>query len=254
MPNFLHPEFTEHPVGALMTTRHGGHSVATCFGGDGETGGGMNLGMNCGDDPLLVDANRRLLAERAGRAVQWLNQVHGSDVIRLVDRPVTVPSVDAAISSSREVALAVQVADCLPVLLAGDGVVGAAHAGWRGLAAGVLENTVGQMIAAGAAVSGIQAWIGPGIGPAAFEVGADVYSAFCEQHRDDAQYFVKRPGTGSAAKWLADLPALARARLRRCGVKQVTGSGHCTVTEQKFFSYRRDRHCGRMAVMIWLDY
>lgn len=252
MLNFLTPDTGVRGTRALMTTAHGGCSVETCFGGNGITGGGLNLGMKSDDPVDHVRNNRALVSGLAGRPVQWLNQVHGNRVVTvtgsaLLDVP---PQADAAITGSTEIALAVQTADCLPVLFAAPGIVGAAHAGWRGLAAGVLDQTVQAMASAGAPVGEIRAWLGPGIGPRCFEVGPDVHDAFCDRYPLDQRFFA---GTGRPGKWLADLAGLARARLLRCGLAghHVTGGHYCTMSDGRFFSYRRAPRCGRMAAVIW---
>jgi YfiH family protein len=153
------------------------------------------------------------------------------------------------VTAAAHVVCAVLVADCLPVLLAdrAGSVVGIAHAGWRGLAAGVLEATLACMRVR---ATDVVAWLGPSIGPRAFEVGADVRAAFCDANAGDASAFVP----AAPGKWLADLPALASARLARAGVRHVAGGHWCTVGEPaRFFSYRRDRETGRMAAAIWLE-
>ena len=182
-----------------------------------------------------------------------LRQVHGSNVVAIdaANRASMLsapPDADAAFTRTRGVAIAVRAADCLPVLLADRqaSVVGAAHAGWRGLAAGVLEATVHAM---GAVPRDLVAWIGPAIGPRRFEVGRDVFDAFVAAHPDDAAAFAPfREG-----KWLADLPALARRRLARLGVARVDGGTWCTVEDAaRFHSWRRDRGAGRMTTAIAL--
>lgn len=220
------------------------------------------------DDPRAVRENQRRLADALGARPLYLHQVHGSAVRRLTsadlcrgdDEPL--PVADASISTEPGIACAVQVADCLPVLLAArDGrVVGAAHAGWRGLAGGVLERTVAAMCeAAGLAPRDLQAWLGPCIGPQAFEVGADVLRAFgadarCErpdQQADPRLRFVPRPRPDGSLRWLADLPGLARDRLAALGLNAVYGGQWCTVSEpSRFFSYRRASITGRMAACI----
>ena len=184
----------------------------------------------------------------------WLTQVHGTatyDADKTPLGPGTAPPVaDAVVARRGGVVCAVQCADCLPVLFTdrAGSVVAAAHAGWRGLAAGVLEATLAAMRVAPAEVC---AWLGPAIGPRAFEVGADVFVAHCGSDPDAAACFVPhRPG-----KWLADLFALARRRLQRAGVTAIHGGGRCTVTESaSFYSYRRDGPvaAGRMATLIWI--
>jgi YfiH family protein len=177
----------------------------------------------------------------------WLTQVHGADVASISAATSHPPRADAAMTRETNVVLAVRVADCMPVLFAArDGsVVAVAHAGWRGMAASVLERTLDAMATNPADVV---AWLGPAIGATAFEVGADVYDAFT---RDDDEarpaFAVKSPG-----KWLADLEALARMRLARVGVRSIHGGGMCTFSDPaRFFSYRRDRQGGRMAAFIW---
>jgi YfiH family protein len=180
----------------------------------------------------------------------YLEQVHGNDVVILDRLPDGEPPVaDAAVTRVAGLVLAVRVADCLPVLLADErgSVIGAAHAGWRGLAAGVLEATIAAMDVDPARIA---AWIGPGIGPRAFEVGDDVRAAFTG--RDDARdrhFAPLREG-----KWLADLPGLARERLARAGVAAIDDVALCTYADpQRFFSYRREPLAGRMAAYIWRD-
>jgi len=180
----------------------------------------------------------------------WLRQVHGRDVARVdegFDRATSsAPTADAAVTRERGVAIAVMVADCLAVLLADRAgeVIGVAHAGWRGLARGVIEHAVAAM---DVAPGEIVAWLGPAIGKDAFEVGNDVAEAFADA--DLAACFeAKRPG-----KWNADLYAIARAKLARAGVRSIHGGGYCTFSDPaRFFSYRRDRDTGRMAALLWL--
>jgi YfiH family protein len=176
----------------------------------------------------------------------WLKQVHGTVV---VDAAATspVPEADASFTSARGVVCTVMTADCLPVLLAArDGsVVGAAHAGWRGLCAGVIERTVERMTVPG---HELLAWLGPAIGPRVYEIGEEVRDAFVAHDPAAAFAFTQtRPG-----HWLLDLYAVARQRLAACGVKNVRGGGHCTLSEPDlFYSYRRDKSVGRMAALIW---
>lgn len=177
----------------------------------------------------------------------WITQVHGNVCID-VDRARDLPPADAAVTRRPNVAITVRTADCLPVLL-GDRagtVVGVAHAGWRGLAAGVLESTIATL---GAAPAELAAWIGPAIGPARFEVGRDVFDAYCASDPSCEQYFEPlREG-----KWLADLPGLASHRLTRAGVTRVDGGTWCTYSDaRRFHSYRREKGTGRMALVAWL--
>lgn len=239
-------------VGAWMSTRGGGVSAAPLD--------SLNLGVAVGDDPAAVAENRRRFAARLGGAVPvWLRQVHGARVVR-VDREMAEgepPEADAAFTTERGVACVVQVADCLPVLFAApDGrAVAAAHAGWRGLAGGVLESALDALCdAAACAPADVLAWLGPCIGPHEFEVGADVVEAFGGDAtgRDPAR-FALRPRPDGAPRWLANLPQLARDRLAARGVNRVSGGAWCTVTDRsRFFSFRRDGRTGRLAAAVWL--
>lgn len=233
-------------IGAISTTRKGGVSHGPYD--DGAGGGGLNLGTHVDDDPGCVKMNRELLRTLLPSEPAWLSQVHGSVVLDAATVN-TAPKADASIAYRAGVVCVIQTADCLPVLfcdLQGK-VVGAAHAGWRGLAHGVLENTVTCMRNAGAAE--ITAWLGPAIGPSCFEVGQDVYDAFVVRDpRMDSAFQAHATG-----KYLADIYALARIVLRDAGVVEVFGGGLCTVSEkERFYSYRRDRVTGRMASLIWL--
>ncbi|TMH30552.1 MAG: peptidoglycan editing factor PgeF [Betaproteobacteria bacterium] len=174
---------------------------------------------------------------------RWLHQVHGARVVD-ADRLASVEKADAAVARTPGTVCVVKIADCMPVLLADEAasVVGAAHAGWRGLAGGVLEATVDAM---GAPPSELYAWLGPAIGPQVYEVGEDVRAAIGEPA---SAFRATRPG-----HWLLDLYAVARARLEAKGVRRIYGGGYCTCTErERFFSYRRDRGQSRMAAAIWL--
>lgn len=227
-------------VRALVTTRNGGFSTGPYA--------SLNLGMRVNDDPVVVERNRARLSRYLPEAPRWLMQVHGSRVVDAGRLQAPVEA-DAATSRATNAVCAVMIADCMPVLLADRAgtVVGAAHAGWRGLAAGVLENTVQSMAVAPA---DLVAWLGPAIGPAAFEVGADVRDAFIAQDAGAASAFADhKPG-----KWLADLFTLARRRLHAIGIADVHGGGLCTFSDpQRFYSHRRDRVTGRMAALIWLS-
>ncbi len=251
-------------VRALQTTRRGGVS--------GGPWAGFNLGEHVGDDPMAVAANRAALARRLPAAPVWLSQVHGTAVADLdalagVAAPAPggsagmvtsrvasaaetpAPTADAALTRSVGTVCAVMTADCLPLLLATrDGaVVAAAHAGWRGLCAGVIEATLAAMRVPAAEVT---VWLGPAIGLQAFEVGGEVRDAFLA--RDAAAAAAFTPGTGG--RWFADLYALARLRLRTAGVYAVHGGGECTFSDAgRYFSYRRDGVCGRMASLIWRE-
>lgn len=207
------------------------------------------------DAPAAVAENRRRFAQALGARPVWLRQVHGTAVLRLQPETADGATADAAVSTVAGLACAVQVADCLPVLLAapeGRGVA-AAHAGWRGLSDGVLEATVQALCEAGAcAPSDLSAWMGACIGPAAFEVGAEVLRAFGRDPADPSpRHFRYRPRSDGQARWLADLPALAAERLRALGVADLSAAGACTVGEpERFYSYRRDGRTGRMAAAV----
>jgi len=248
----LRPDWDAPPrVAALMTTRAGGCSRAPWD--------SLNLGTAVGDDPAAVAANREALRRALGGAVPvFLRQVHGIRVVHL-GPPHAAPQApledaDASIATVPGLACVVQVADCLPVLFAApDGRgVGAAHAGWRGLAGGVLEATLQALCEAASCSPGeVQAWLGPSIGPRRFEVGDEVRAAFEAPDRPaSAAAFTP---AGRPGKWLADLPALARDRLTRAGVAHVAGGGWCTHEDaSRFFSFRRDGVTGRMAAAIWI--
>lgn len=233
-------------IGAMSTTRKGGVSRGPYD--DGAGGGGLNLGTHVDDDPDCVTQNRQLLRTLLPSEPAWLSQVHGSVVLdaAIADN---VPKADASIATRAGVVCVIQTADCLPVLFCDlqGRVVGAAHAGWRSLAHGVLENTVACMRNAGAAE--IIAWLGPAIGAKCFEVGQDVFDAFVTRDPRMSSAFQAH----AAGKYLADIYALARIVLRDAGVVEVFGGGLCTVSEKdRFYSYRRDRVTGRMASLIWL--
>jgi YfiH family protein len=234
-------------VRALVTTRNGGFSQGICA--------SMNLARTDVDNGDAVARNRRLLAEITGLDTAWLRQVHGIDVVDL-DRATAnadPPAADAAVTGTRGRVAAVRVADCLPVLFADRGGmrVGVAHAGWRGLSAGVLEATVRALQIA---PDRLMAWLGPAIGPSAFEVGDDVRDAFLRDApagQSIAEAFTPYPGR--SGKWLADLFALARIRLAHAGVDAVYGGGICTYSDPKrWFSYRRDHSPARMAALVWI--
>lgn len=259
----LRPAWNVSPrVRALVTTRSGGVSLPPYgrWAGHRETAGGLNLGLHTGDDPAHVECNRARLLSLAGARAAWLEQVHGDVVVRADEVPLDVPvRADASVTAVPGVACLVMVADCLPVLLcdAAGRAVGAAHAGWRGLAAGIVEKTAGRVAElAQCAPDTLHAYLGPAIGSGMFEVGDDVRDAFLAaaepaERAATAHAFVAREG--ATGKHLADLYGLARLRLARLGVTQVTGGDACTVTQrERFYSYRRDRVTGRMAALVWL--
>ncbi|HZW14291.1 MAG TPA: peptidoglycan editing factor PgeF [Noviherbaspirillum sp.] len=244
------PDWSALPmnVGALSTTRRGGVSLAPYD--DGAGSGGLNLGVHVGDALDRVLCNRALLRRLLPGEPVWLNQVHGSRVLDAASAGDS-PEADACIATQAGVICAIQTADCLPVLFCDTvgSIVGAAHAGWRGLAGGVLEDTLSCMRAAGAGE--ITAWMGPAIGPQCFEVGQDVFDAFAGRDPEAADAF--KPLHGQDGKYLADIYSLARRTLRKSGVEKVFGGGRCTMTEKDlFYSYRRDKTTGRMASLIWL--
>ncbi len=215
---------------------------------------GLNLGLHVGDAPQAVLRNRALLAARLPAEPLWLDQVHGTGVCDADawDRDAA-PTADAAITTRPDRPLAIMTADCLPVVLADvdGGVLGVAHAGWRGLAAGVLENTLERMRQRAPGAARWRAWIGPAIGPESFEVGPEVRLAFVGPDPATAAFFAARPGSD---RWLADLPAIARHRLHAAGVGDVECSGHCTYRDaQRFYSYRRAARTGRQATVAWLS-
>jgi YfiH family protein len=229
-------------VRAAVTTRAGGAS-----GGPFDS---LNLAGHVGDEPAAVAENRRRLgaALRLPAEPLWLEQVHGAEVARCGGAPGP-PRADAAVATRPGEVCAVLVADCLPVLFAArDGsAVGVAHAGWRGLAAGVLERTVEAMPAP---PGDLLAWLGPCIGPAAFEVGAEVREAFVACDRAAARHFE----ANTRGRWWADLEGLARDRLAAAGVTAIHGGGLCTHADpERFFSFRRDGITGRLAALVWRE-
>lgn len=228
-------------VHALQTTRCGGVSHGPWQ--------GFNLGDHVGDEARHVEVNRALLSAVLPAAPRWLRQVHGIAVFDADSENPAGPEADAAVARRAGVVCAVMTADCLPVLLCdrAGAVVAAAHAGWRGLRAGVIEASIAAMQVAPADLS---AWLGPAIGPAAFEVGAEVREAFVADDPTAAVAFV----AGTGGRWLADLYLLARQRLMRMGVADIYGGAACTVAEpERYFSYRRDGVTGRMATLIWRE-
>lgn len=240
-PEFLRPSWpAPAAVRGAMTTRAGGVSQGPYA--------SFNLAGHVGDEAAAVAENRRRLRAALDLPAEpaWLEQVHGIQVVALPG-PSQGPA-DAAVTFTPGSVCAVLVADCLPIFIAGrDGRrVGIAHAGWRGLAAGIVEATVAALECE---PGGLVAWLGPSIGPAAFEVGAEVRDAFTARDAGAAAAF--RPGRDG--RWFADLPALARRRLAGAGVGAVHGGDHCTLSDPaRFYSYRRDGATGRMAALAWL--
>lgn len=238
-PDWIVPDWPA-PVNvkAFITTRAGGVSAGPYA--------GLNLGLRTGDDPVAVEVNRQRLRTALPAEPKWLRQVHGADVVD-ADTVPDMPEADAAVARAPHTVCAVLVADCIPVLLAdrAGSAVAVAHAGWRGLARGVVERTIERL----ARPPGeLLVYLGPGIGPGAFEVGADVREAFLGSDAAAEAAFTPR----AAGKWMADLFLLARQRLARCGVRRIYGGGSCTHSDpRRYYSYRRDGATGRMAALIW---
>ncbi|MEQ6886218.1 peptidoglycan editing factor PgeF [Salicola sp. Rm-C-2C1-2] len=239
------PEWPAPPgVHALVTTRRGGVSEGPWQ--------SFNLGVHVHDAPAAVRANRAKLARISGLAqdaFHWLEQVHGNRVVRVPAMEAT-PVADAAWTDQPGQACAVMTADCLPVLFCDDQAsrVAVAHAGWRGLAAGVLEAALGVF----PEPARVLAYLGPAIGPAAFEVGDEVRTTFTADDPEAAFHF--QPASSLGETWYADLYGLARQRLETAGVTRIFGGCACTFSDEAdFFSYRRDGTTGRMASLIWLD-
>ena len=226
-------------VHALQTLRGGGCSEAPW--------NSFNLGDHVGDLPEHVQSNRAALRRLLPDEPLWLQQVHGIVAVNAENCPV-LSMADASFTHKANQVCAVMTADCLPVLFCDHAgtVVAAAHAGWRGLLDGVLEQTVASM---GVAPSEILAWLGPAIGPACFEVGDEVRAAFVAKSADANKAFA----THTPGKWLANIYQLARQRLNRLGVTEISGGDACTFSApEHYFSYRRDGVTGRMASLIWL--
>lgn len=225
-------------VKACITTRNGGISAAPFD--------SFNLGEHVGDDPVAVTKNRQRLISQLGCKPAWLRQVHGVAVVPA--EPGEVLEADASWTATPGIACSVMTADCLPVLFcdrAGSRVA-AAHAGWRGLAGGVLEATLDALAMA---PEDVLVWLGPAIGPHAFEVGAEVREAFMAVHPQAAEAFV---ASVNPDRYMADIYQLARIRLAARGVTAVYGGGFCTYSDPRFYSYRRAAQTGRFASLVWL--
>ena len=255
--SWLEPEWPAPPgVRALSTFRSGGVSTARYA--------SLNLGDHVGDSLQAVGENRRRLKAAAGLAAEpaWLTQVHGTNVVDL-DAAVTAGTVgpadrgaseplgpaDAAFTRRRGRVCAILTADCLPIMLAADSgdLIAAAHAGWRGLAGGVIEATVEALQVA---PERLVAWLGPAIGPEHFEVGAEVREALLKGDPEAQAAFAPN----ARGRFMADLNALARRRLAALGVSRIYGGGHCTYADgERYFSHRRDGVTGRQATLIWLE-
>ena len=235
-------------VQAMITNRHGGVSQAPFD--------SLNLGLHVGDDPKCVHQNRQSLGARLPAEPIWLNQVHGSTIFNANTwNAIDVPEADGVVTNQVNRVLAIMTADCLPVLLANQtgSVIGAAHAGWRGLVSGVIERTVEAMRDLdyqNQASHPIQAYLGPAIGPQAFEVGAEVRDLFLTHQPQDAKHFIQLE---KKDKYLANLYGLAISRLNALGILLIEGGQECTYQNQHFFSYRRDQRTGRMGSFIWIQ-
>lgn len=234
-------------VRALFTTRNGGKSSGPYT--------SLNLGDHVGDDPAIVKQNRALVRKILPGEPRWLKQVHGTTPISVDGYGRTAPcDGDAAYSRCAGNVCVVLVADCLPILLCDHAgtVVGLIHAGWRGMAEGVIERTVSEIGRTGGINTRVMAWLGPAIGPRHFEVGEEVRQAFIERDKESALAFFPHHAPNDG-KWFADLFLLARQRLMKTGVTEIYGGGECTFSDPaRFFSYRRDGNTGRMAGLIWL--
>lgn len=227
-------------IRAFTTTRNGGFSQGSWS--------SLNLGTNCGDNPQHVEKNRQSLLRLLPSEPPWLDQVHGTEVTGWEKAKGGRIEADAIVSNEAGQVCAVLTADCLPVIFCDkEGTqIAAAHAGWRGLAAGVLEATV---MAMDCKSSDLMVWLGPAVGPRAFEVGRDVYDAFVSSNIENAIAF--KPHRD---RWLADLYQLARLALARAGITQIYGGVHCTYEEEdRFYSYRREGETGRLATVAWLE-
>jgi YfiH family protein len=244
-PGWIAPEWAAPPgVRAVFSLRRGGVSVAPYD--------SLNLALHVGDARIAVEENRRRLARAVGLPAEplWLQQQHGTVVVDAdqLNAGAPPPQGDAAVTRRSARVLAVLVADCVPVLLArADGsALAVAHAGWRGLAAGVLEAAVAALAPADGGP--VTAWLGPAIGPERFEVGPEVRAAFVQRDAAAADAFVPN----SRGRWQCDLHALARRRLETLGVRRIDAESGCTATQSmRFFSYRRDGVTGRMAALLW---
>jgi len=255
-PDWIIPHWpAPENVRALSTTRAGGHSTGAWR--------GLNLGLHCGDEPAAVLKNRKVLRACLPAEPHWLRQEHGVAVFSYPEPvkkqqvnesrdqpalPILGPAADAQVAFQPAQICAVLTADCLPVLFCNRSgtKVAAAHAGWRGLAAGVLEMTVQAL---GEPPDQLLAWLGPAIGARAYEVGDDVRTAFVRRD-SEAEVCFRRTGE----HWMFDLYAMARRRLAQAGLAEVSGGTYCTYSEpERFFSYRRDGQTGRMASLVWLQ-
>ncbi len=243
VPGFIRPDWpAPHDIHALVTLRTGGYSSGPYA--------SFNLAAHTDDDADAVRKNRKLLRERFRLPAEpaWLQQVHGNRIIKAGSNTVGVEADGAWTDAAGQVCV-VLTADCLPVLICDPhgSSVAAAHAGWRGLHAGVITNAVTALETAPAE---LMVWLGPAIGPQAFEVGAEVMRAFTASNSENAAAFEQR----DEQHWLCDIYQLARIELASLGVRSIFGGDYCTYTQiEQFYSYRRDGSTGRMASLIWLD-
>lgn len=243
--SFIQPDWPAPAhVKALQTTRLGGVSQGVYA--------SLNMGEHVKDDPMHVARNRQLLNAFLPSEPVWLNQVHG---IRVIDAALSscLEAADAAFTDRQHVVCVTMTADCLPVLLCDrqGTIVAAVHAGWRSLCDGVIETTIQAMLAKQPTLKTDQilAWLGPAIGPHAFEVGSEVRAQFMAKASQAEQAFVPH-----GDKWLGNLYLIAQQRLHALGISHIYGGGDCTYTdEDRFFSFRRDGDTGRMASLIWLS-
>ncbi|MFA0443013.1 multi-copper polyphenol oxidoreductase [Vibrio sp. 10N.286.49.C2] len=240
--SLLVPTWVTNPnISSVTSTREQGVSQAPYD--------GLNIGTHVGDSADNVALNRQILKEKAAMPSSpiWLNQTHSTNVAIITDITDQIVDADAAYTQHANIVLSAMTADCLPILIASkDGQeIAAIHAGWRGLADGIVENTLNCF-------SGeLQAWIGPAIGYDAFEIGGEVKAIFCGKDSRLEQAFKAKP---SSDKWLADLAFIAQLKLEQSGVTDITQSALCTYSDpQRFFSYRRDGQTGRMASFIWMQ-
>jgi len=236
IPNWQVPE----NIRAFSTTRLSGFSEGKYK--------GLNLGLHVKDDPIQVEKNRHLLHEKADipAPLVWLNQTHSDVVLEIDDQTAEIINADGVVTATPKVICTVLTADCLPVLLTDieGSKVASVHAGWRGLANGILENAVSQF------TKPVIAWLGPAIGAQSFEVGQDVVDIFVAYSEDAKDAFSAK----SDGKYLADINMLAEQRLNAVGVKNIYRSGMCTFEDSRqFYSYRRDGVTGRQATFIWID-
>ena len=237
--NFILPNWPAPAnVHALQTNRDGGVSIAPYD--------SLNLGSHVNDNPMHVAQNRQMLSQYLPSEPVWLNQVHGVNVVDAADTDF-VPDADASYTTRKNVVCVTMTADCLPILVCDTAgtLIASIHAGWRSLCDGVIETTVAKLPAKPA---DLMAWLGPAIGPNAFEVGAEVRTQFIAKDAKSELAFKQHND-----KYLADIYQIATQRLNNLGITQIYGGGECTFTDEKrFFSFRRDGATGRMATLIWL--